>query len=47
LKDKSFHGHICRFAEGNFAWFFGWPNLSNTPMDGWQGLPGGNVNAEL
>ena len=47
LDDKRFHGHICRFAEGNFACFFGWPNLSNTPIGGWLGLPGGNINAEM
>jgi hypothetical protein len=47
LDDKRFHGHVCRFAEGNFACFFGWPNLSNTPLGGWLGLPGGKINAEM
>ena len=47
LADKKFVGHICRFAEGNFACFFGWPNLSNTPLGGWLGLPGSNVNAAM
>jgi hypothetical protein len=47
LADKKFEGHVCRFAEGNFACFFGWPNLSNTPLGGWLGLPGGNVNAAM
>ena len=47
LKDKKFHGHICRFAEGNFACFFGWPNLSNTPIGGWLGAPGGEINATM
>ncbi len=47
LGDKKFCGHVCRFAEGNFACFFGWPNLSNTPIGGWLGLPGGNINAEM
>lgn len=47
LGDKKFHGHICRFAEGNFACFFGWPNLSNTPLGGWLGLPGAKINAEM
>ena len=41
LKDKTFNGHVCRFAEGNFACFFGWPNLTNTPIGGFLGLPGG------
>jgi len=47
LADKKSVGHICRFAEGNFACFFGWPNLSNTPLGGWLGLPGSNVNAAM
>lgn len=47
LADKKFEGHVCRFAEGKFACFFGWPNLSNTPLGGWLGLPGGRVNASM
>jgi len=47
LGDKKFHGHVCRFAEGNFACFFGWPNLTNSPIGGWLGLPGGGINAEM
>ena len=47
LADKKFHGHVCRFAEGNFACFFGWPNLSNRPIGGFMGLPSSNVNAEM
>jgi len=47
LADKKFEGHVCRFAEGRYACFFGWPNLSNTPIGGWLGLPGGNVNAKM
>lgn len=27
LEGKKFNGHVARFAEGNFACFFGWPNL--------------------
>ena len=47
LGDKTFHGHVCRFAEGDYACFFGWPNLSNTPLGGWLGLPGGGIKAEM
>lgn len=47
LKDKVFNGHVCRFAEGNFACFFGWPNLTNTPIGGFLGLPGGNIPADM
>lgn len=41
LADKVYNGHVCRFAEGNYACFFGWPNLSHTPTGGFMGLPGG------
>lgn len=47
LKDKKFNGHVCRLAEGNFAAFFGWPNLSNTPIGGFLGLPGGEIRADM
>lgn len=40
LSGKKFNGHVCRFAEGNFACFFGWPNLTNSPLGGFLGLPG-------
>jgi hypothetical protein len=46
LKDKVFNGHVCRFAEGRYACFFGWPNLTNTPAGGFMGLPGG-VRADM
>jgi hypothetical protein len=41
LTDKTYNGHVCRFAEGKFACFFGWPNLSHKPTGGFMGLPGG------
>ncbi|MEP0201595.1 MAG: nuclear transport factor 2 family protein [Halioglobus sp.] len=41
LTDKVYNGHVSRFAEGNYACFFGWPNLSHTPTGGFMGLPGG------
>jgi hypothetical protein len=47
MGDKKFVGHVCRFAEGDFGCFFGWPNLSNTPLGGWLGLPGSKINAEM
>ncbi|TLF50542.1 nuclear transport factor 2 family protein [Halomonas urmiana] len=47
LKGKIFNGHITRFAEGNYAGFFGWPNLTNTPTGGFLGLPGGEVPADM
>ncbi|MBR9754189.1 MAG: nuclear transport factor 2 family protein [Gammaproteobacteria bacterium] len=47
LKGKVFNGHITRFAEGNYAGFFGWPNLTNSPVGGFLGLPGGEVSADM
>jgi len=47
LDDKVFNGHVCRFAEGNFACFFGWPNLSNRAIGGFLGLPAGAGGADM
>jgi hypothetical protein len=47
LADKQGLGHVCRFAEGHYACFFGWPNLRNRPIGGFLGLPGGNVTADM
>ena len=47
LKDKVFNGHLCRLAEGNYAGFFGWPNLTNTPRGGFMGLPGSEIRADM
>jgi len=47
LDGKKFNGHVCRFAEGDFACFFGWPNLTNMPIGGFLGLPGGKLSADM
>lgn len=47
LKGKAFNGHLCRFAEGNYACFFGWPNLTNTAIGGFLGLTGSNQPADM
>ena len=47
LKDKTFNGHICRIAEGNYAGFFGWPNLTNTSKGGFLGLPASSIAADM
>ncbi|MEM1052672.1 MAG: nuclear transport factor 2 family protein [Pseudomonadota bacterium] len=47
LKNKQYHGHIARFAEGDFAAFFGWPNLTNTPRGGYLGLPESEERGEM
>ena len=39
MKDRQFHGHVCKMAEGNFGGFFGWPNLTLTPTGGFMGMP--------
>ncbi len=47
LRDKVFNGHVTRFAEGNYACFFGWANLTNTPTGGFLGLPGNDTRADM
>ncbi len=47
LTNKVFDGHVCRVAEGNYAGFFGWPNLTNTAAGGFLGLPGNDVRADM
>tara|TARA_B100000768_G_scaffold170578_1_gene177101 strand:+ start:74 stop:1075 length:1002 start_codon:yes stop_codon:yes gene_type:complete len=39
FKDRTFNGHICRMAEGEFGGFFGWPNLTLEPTGGFMGMP--------
>lgn len=47
LKNKKFLGHVCRITEGNYAAFFGWPNLTNTAAGGFLGLPANEIEAEM
>ncbi|MGB0983860.1 MAG: hypothetical protein ACPG19_07450 [Saprospiraceae bacterium] len=47
LTDKVFNGHIARFSEGNYAGFFGWPNLNNKNKGGFLGLPASDANAPM
>lgn len=47
LSGKVFNGHVARIAEGNFAGFFGWPNLNNTPKGGFLGLPSNELSLEM
>lgn len=39
LDDIVFNGHLCNYAEGNYAGWFGWPNLTMTSSGGFLGLP--------
>lgn len=47
LSDKTYNGHVARFAEGNFAGFFGWPNLNNRNTGGFLGLPASMNSGEM
>ena len=47
LSAKTFNGHVARFAEGNYACFFGWPNLTVTADGGFMGLPGSGTPADM
>jgi len=47
LDNIEFHGHLCRFAEGNYAGWFGWPNLTMTPSGGFMGLPASDRTVEM
>lgn len=47
LDGKKFNGHVVRFAEGNFACFFGWPNLTNRGIGGFLGLPASKSEADM
>lgn len=47
LSSKTFNGHVVRFAEGNYACFFGWPNLTVTAEGGFMGLVGSKKPADM
>jgi hypothetical protein len=47
LANKQFNGHIARFAEGNYACFFGWSNLTNTATGGFLGMTGSETPADM
>ena len=46
LKNKVFNGHVARLAEGNYAGFFGWPNLNNSPA-GFLGTPESDLSVDM
>jgi hypothetical protein len=39
LSDIQRNGHVSRFAEGHYASWFGWPNLTMSSTGGFLGLP--------
>lgn len=47
LADKKFNKHYARIAEGEYAAWFGWPNLTNRLKGGYLGLPEGAKEAEM
>ncbi len=47
LDNIEFHGHVCLFAEGNYAGWFGWSNLTMTPAGGFMGLPASDRTVEM
>lgn len=47
LGNKVFNGHVTRIAEGDYAGWFGWPNLNNTNLGGFLGLPKSDIHAEM
>lgn len=47
LADRSGTGHICRFAEGHYGGFFGWPNFTARPTGGFMGMPASDTPGEF
>ena len=47
LTDVDFKGHVARFAEANYAAWFGWPNLTARPTGGLMGLPASDRSVEM
>ncbi len=39
LENIVFNGHVCNYAEGSYAGWFGWPNLTMNSTGGFMGLP--------
>jgi len=47
LEDIVFHGHVARIAEGDYAAWFGWPNLTMRSSGGFMGLPASDRTGEM
>ncbi|WP_299967991.1 nuclear transport factor 2 family protein [uncultured Roseobacter sp.] len=39
--------HVARLAEGHFGGFFGWPNFTAVPADGFMGMPSTDTAGEF
>ncbi len=47
LDNIVFNGHVCNIAEGCYAGWFGWPNLTMTPSGGLMGLPASDRRVDM
>lgn len=47
MEGRILNGHLCRMAEGTYGGFFGWPNLTLTNKNGFMGVPGNDVRADM
>lgn len=47
LGNVEFQGHVCRIAEGDYAGWFGWPNLLMNPLGGFLGMPATDKKIEM
>jgi len=47
IDDTTFHGHVCRFAEGKYAGWFGWPNLTMKARGSFLGMPACHRRVEM
>ncbi len=45
--DRTFNGHICKVAEGEFGGFFGWPNLTLNTKGNFMGMPATGQSGEM
>merc|ERR1712193_470889 len=45
--NRTFYGHKCKFAEGEFGGWFGWPNLEFTNCGGFMGMPACNIKCGM
>ncbi|WP_282128183.1 ester cyclase [Roseobacter litoralis] len=47
MEGRVLNGHLCRMAEGTYGGFFGWPNLTLTNRNGFMGVPGNDIRADM
>ncbi|MFK7764119.1 MAG: nuclear transport factor 2 family protein [Roseobacter sp.] len=47
MAGRVLNGHLCRMAEGTYGGFFGWPNLTLTNRNGFLGVPGNDIRADM